>query len=199
MNNQNQKGNSLIEVLAVLAIISCASVGLYAGISKAYSRFRLTKGVFEATSSIKTLRDYFSSAPPSNLTTETLVDIGVLNAYYDNEKKYAVNFLGQKSEIKISGEGAGKYASDFAASGDPTFRLYYYDVRPQECVDLLLSDWGHDVSSGLVEISTGIKTFRWPKDHGSGSYSTLPPELENVHSACIGEEDTVTIYWEYFF
>ena len=193
MKDTNQKGNSLIEVLGVLSILAMATVGIYTGISNVYGRFRMTSGVQDTKNIIKAMRDYFSSSQPASISTEKLMELGIFDSYYDDAKQYASNFLGLKTEIKISGQ----YSSDFAPAGsEKTFRLYTYDVPMRTCVELLDADWGGNESSGLAEIGVNTKKFRWPKDSG-GDYS-LPPDLNDVTVACDQNGD-VTIYWEYFF
>lgn len=175
MKDTNQKGNSLIEVLGVLSILACATVGIYSGISNVYGRFRMTSGVQDTKNAIKAMRDYFSSAQPASISTEKLMELGIFESYYDDAKQYASNFLGLKTEIQISGQYSSPYFVPDANS-DKTFRLINYDVPMRTCVELLDADWGGNESSGLAEIGVNTKKFRWPKDSG-GDYS-LPPRSE---------------------
>ena len=199
MENNDQQGNTLIEVIAVIGIIGTLSVGIYAGLSNINARVRIEKGYEETVRIVHAMRDYFSAFHPTDTSAEKLEKMGIFtNSYEDaaDHKKYYNNALGIKTEVQLSGTASGQYNDSFFALNDsPTFRVIYHAVDPKICIGLLTANWGKDEGNGLVEIKAGSKVFRWKKD--DASKTPLPPELDEAVSACSAEE--TTIYWEYFF
>jgi len=199
MKNINEKGNSLIEVLAVFGILAVISIGVLSGIISIQSKLRISKTYGETKNIIAAMRQSFSAfRPDAEKLTEMLVTLGI---FQDADSDgFSKNSLGHKMNIQLSSE----YTSPFSAS-EPTFRLTYYDVDPKSCIGLLSADWGNDPSTGLAEILVGKdsnhKSFWWPKDlpeTGSDIPYALPPSMEDGLRECT-RYNSVNISWEYYF
>ena len=200
MKNINEKGNSLIEVLAVFGILAVISIGVLSGIISIQSKLRISKTYSETKNIIAAMRQNFSAFRPTpEKLTEMLVTLGIFqDADGDG---YSTNSLGHRMNIQLSSE----YSSPFSTS-EPTFRLTYYNVDPKSCIGLLSADWGNDPSTGLAEILVGndpdhTKSFWWPKDipeTGADVPYPLPLNMEDGLRECT-RYNSVNISWEYYF
>lgn len=184
----HEKGSTLMEVLAVIAVIGVVAVGMFKGISTMNTKIKLTQAQTQVSTIVKNMRGQFASFLPSSTTAAAMQEAGIF------EKKdiiagTAVNIFGSDMAIEVkNGE-------------NPYFIFSYKDIPVKACSDLLMSDWGSDPSSGLklIEVVTETPvTFMWKKDTSEGmTYKELPPALADAITAC-GKGATATVNWQYY-
>ncbi|MGN1079194.1 MAG: hypothetical protein ACI4TE_03380, partial [Alphaproteobacteria bacterium] len=87
------------------------------------------------------------------------------------------------------------------------FEIWYHNVPPKACIDLLMADWGNDPSSGLRTIfvapnGPNYKAFYWKKDFPNcatdSSMHCLPPSFEDASEEC-NRSNSGVITWVYYF
>lgn len=184
----NEKGSTLMEVLAVIAVVGVVAVGMFRGISTMNSKVKLTQAQTQVSTIVKNMRAQFSSFLPSSTTTTAMKEAGIFENK-DVIEGTAVNVFGSDMTIEVKNDE------------NPSFIFSYKDIPVKACSDLLMSDWGSDPSSGLKQIEVVTETpvtFMWKKDMAEGaSHKELPPSLSDSVTAC-GKGSTATINWQYY-
>lgn len=192
----HEKGATLIEVLGVMAVLGAIALGLFAGIARVQKQIKITQAHEQVTRLVKRMRTQFSSfrLSDSEMTAENLEKIGI----YDNGD------VGENGAVNVFGTSMSIENTD--NNGYPVFRINYNEIPSNVCVDLIMSDWGNDPSSGLRTIyaapgSPNFKSFYWAKDFpdcGGEFYHCLPPQLDDVVEECT-RAPNVYISWEYYY
>lgn len=195
----NEHGATIVEMLAVLAILATISVGLYGGIASVMTKVKMTKAHQEVTNLVKSMRDQFSSFPPKSITAEKLAEVGIFQpGSLSEDKTKALNVYGTGMTITMGEEGVGT----------PYFTLTYESIAPQICTDLLLAEWGSDPSSGLKSIRIeGVATyiFNWDYANAKPGSATGPfplsPDAVDAATACSAVASGSTqgkVSWDYY-
>ena len=167
----NENGRSMIEMLGVLAIIGVLSVGGIAGYSKAMSKYRTNKMIDQATMLITNIRTMFaqqqsyadlSNARAVNLALvpeEMIVNPG--QYIEDGGDRKLRNVFSGNVVIKNSAideddknvqaqEAQGENPAVEAYASQGAFRVTFFGISRDACIQVATSDWGAGSSSGLV-------------------------------------------------
>ncbi len=193
----NEKGATLVEVLGVMAVLGAIAVGLFAGIARVQRQIKITQAHEQVTRIVKRMRTQFASfqISESEMTAANLEKIGI----YDNGD------VGEDGAVNVFGTTMS--VTNDIRDGYPTFTLNYNAIPSNVCVDLLMSDWGNDPSSGLQAIHVSpfgpnYKTFLWEKDipdcSTNGYSHCLPPQLDDAVEECT-RASSVYISWVYYY
>ena len=165
----NENGRSMIEMLGVLAIIGVLSVGGIAGYSKAMSKYRTNKMIDQATMLITNIRTMFAQQQSyAGLNNSRAVNLALVpeemivnpgQDIKDNGTRKLRNVFSGDVEIKNSAideddkntpaSGEGENATPAYAS-QGAFRVTFYGISRDACIQVATSDWGAGSSSGLV-------------------------------------------------
>lgn len=189
----NETGASMVEILGVLAVVATIAIGMFTGISRMNQKIKLTQAQTEVMDIVKAMRTQFSSFAPSSITSQELYDIGILKNIDENGQ--SVNVYGEQIEVKFT-----------TYEDNRTFQVWYWNVPPNVCTDLLMADWGNDPSSGLRTIfvapnGPNYKAFYWKKDYPeceTNSYMhCLPPSFKDVVEEC-SRSNSGVMTWEYY-
>ena len=166
----NENGRSMIEMLGVLAIIGVLSVGGIAGYSKAMSKYRTNKMIDQATMLITNIRTMFAQQQSyAQLNNARAVNLALV------PEEMIVNPGLPIDDDKANGEGGRKLrnvfsgdveianspidADDAAVKDDEAnniygsqgaFKVTFYGISRDACIQVATSDWGAGSSSGLV-------------------------------------------------
>ena len=186
MKNINEKGSSLIEVLAVLGVIGVISLGVMLGISKIHGKIAMERVYRETKDTILKTRQLFANVRPANaddIAGAKLVALGIFSEV--DEDGYAISVSGNKIKIELS-----------SMHDEVTFTYNLLGVTSRNCIELMTADWGSDPSSGLAKIQVGEESFFWPGEGGEGRL--LPPGMESITDVCTAS-DSIDLKWEYYF
>lgn len=193
----HEKGATLIEVLGVMAVLGAIALGLFAGIARVQKQIKITQAHEQVTRLVKRMRTQFSSfrLSDSEMTAENLEKIGI----YDNGD------VGEDGAVSVFGTSMSITHPDYTTEY-PLFQINYNAIPSNVCVDLLMSDWGNDPSSGLRTIyaapnGPNFKYFYWSKDFPECETATshcLPPQLDAVVEECT-RAPALWITWEYYY
>lgn len=127
--NDTERGSSIVEVLAVLAVIGMVAIGLLSGYNHVMGKFNTSKTVTHAQALMKTMSTYFSSYRiyPA-MTANQLFRLGFLNAdYYDEESNRALHPF--EGEITFS-----------TAADGLRYSFTYHDLPGNVCVAMAMMD-----------------------------------------------------------
>ena len=216
MNNYNQNGRSMIEMLGVLAIIGVLSVGGIAGYSKAMQRYRINKTIEQITLIAGNIRSFFGPQKTydgvrcshSRTATECDKTNGcspngcsvVKKAKIVPDEMLTVNAIGKITAITNSfGYSVKLYEEIKSVRGDgKAFSInYLIGVNTEACIELLTNDW----------TAANIKALRLAKD-GSDSgfvYLKTPIDIDIAATQCsaiaeaVKDEDKLKGYLEIEF
>ena len=203
MKDFHENGSSMVEMLGVLGIVACITVGMYAGISSFQAKMRITRLHNQTREIIKSVQDHFSAFSSSSLTADKFyADKMYTYGIFDNvtgtgSGSSSVNLSGHTMKITLP--------SSTFSSEDKTFQLTYSGVDRKTCAEILAADWG-DPSKGLAQIVVKQNStnyyFRWPRDGGAstvdGETLYLPTELTATSKLC-NKVATSQISWDYYF
>lgn len=234
----NENGRSMIEMLGVLAIIGVLSVGGIAGYSKAMSKYRTNKMIDQATMLITNIRTMFAqqqsyadlnNARAVNLALvpeEMIVNPGqeipdagtrkLRNVFSGDVEIKNSAIDGDDKNTPASGEGANAVAA-YASQG--AFRVTFYGISRDACIQVATSDWGAGSSSGLVgmhiwnagtekedkKVDTIYKNAAADADEDptiaipGGKTYKVPFTVVQAQTACAcANRTTCAVTWKYF-
>ncbi len=165
----NENGRSMIEMLGVLAIIGVLSVGGIAGYSKAMSKYRTNKMIDQATMLITNIRTMFAQQQSyADLNNARAVNLALVpeemivnpgqNIPDGGTRKLRNVFSGDvlisnsaidEDDKNTDAQGEGENAVPAYAS-QGAFRVTFFGISRDACIQVATSDWGAGSSSGLV-------------------------------------------------
>ena len=133
MNNVNEDGRSMIEMLGVLAIIGVLSVGGIAGYSKAMQRYRINKTIDQITYMAGAIRTFF--APQKSYDGLTVYDATGISVL---KKAKLV-----PDDMWVEGENLPQsvWGNDVVVIGDVNFLISYDGIPEEACIELITYDW----------------------------------------------------------
>lgn len=234
----NENGRSMIEMLGVLAIIGVLSVGGIAGYSKAMSKYRTNKMIDQATMLITNIRTMFAqqqsyaqlnNARAVNLALvpeEMIVNPGQEIADNLNTRKLRNVFSGDVVVANSAIDDVDAAVQDNAETNtfgsQGAFKVSFFGISRDACIQVATSDWGAGSSSGLIGLhiwdagkatneggytkdneidaiyknnSEGSKNFAVP---GDKTYK-VPFTVVQAQAACdCGNKTTCAVTWKYF-
>lgn len=163
MTNMNQNGRSMIEMLGVLAIIGVLSVGGIAGYSKAMLKFRTNKTIDQFTMIVTNIRTLYAQQNDyDGLNNATAVSMGIIPDGVTGNVTPASGTQGQdgykpahqnltnpfNGTVEITtGNSTGNGAAD---GTNRAFLVTYTGLPKTACLEMAVSDWGSNYSSGLI-------------------------------------------------
>jgi Tfp pilus assembly protein PilE len=206
-----EKGRSMIEMLGVLAIVGVLSVGAVAGYSKAmtkYKRDKLMSQIAELVINIRTL--YFQQTTFSGISKKILISAGAIpNGMYD---KSDIN----NSDIQILHAMSGEVLIFPSRNGDEieqAFEVYIKGLDQLTCLDMAITDWGQDPSSGFKAMYIGTDditsaqminvTSSTDANPGAGIYTpgkhdmSIPLTVNQARAACACDAKNCVIGLKY--
>jgi len=206
-----EKGRSMIEMLGVLAIVGVLSVGGIAGYSKAmtkYKRDTMMTQISELVINIRTL--YFQQTSFEGISKKVLISAGAIpGSMYD---KSDIN----NSDIKILHAMNGEVLIFKSYNGTElpdAFEIYVKNLDALTCIDMAVTDWGQDASSGFKALYIGTEDITEAKmeavtsptdsDPSSGIYTpgqhdmAIPLTVNQAHAACACTSNTCVIGFKY--
>ena len=191
MNNKNQNGRSMVEMLGVLAIIGVLSVGGIAGYSKAMLQLKINKTINQITSIVTNTRTLYATQSGK----EKYLGLCEYDEEYEEYDCFGLD--NQRRQGLLDDVENGKLASGVLEcftcnperSGNPfndnqticeNFELWISGLTREECIKLATYDWGNINSSGLVAVGIMEGEF------GSVVPGDLYSEFGDVVPGCSG-------------
>ena len=222
----NESGRSMIEMLGVLAIIGVLSVGGIAGYSKAMSKYRTNKMIDQATMLITNIRTMFAQQQSyTGLNNSRAVNLALVpeemivapgTPMNDEDTRRLRNvFSGEvligSSPIDAQDEGTDK-------KGEAAFKVSFFGISRDACIQVATSDWGAGSSSGLIGMHIwGAEAAKYKEDtiidttYKNGTegsqYIAVPGDpvykvpftVIQAQKACdCGNKTTCAVTWKYF-
>ncbi len=151
MNNINEKGRSMVEMLGVLAIIGVLSAGGLAGYSKAMFKHKMNTTIDQITMIVTNIRTlYGTQGNYAGLDNGMAIKAGIIpNAMYtaNSAGTYASN-----ASLVNPFKGGATIATAEAKSGlaDTAFIVTYSNLPSEACVQIATSDFGTGAGSGFI-------------------------------------------------
>ena len=187
MNNKNQNGRSMVEMLGVLAIIGVLSVGGIAGYSKAMLQLRINKTINQITSIVTKTRTLYATQSGKEKYLGLCEYDEEYEEYYcwglDNQRRQGL--LDDVENGKLASGSIELFACNAERSENPVFNyqticenfeLWLSRLTREECIKLATYNWGNINSSGLIAIGVikGELGFVIPSDFGSEFGDVVP-------------------------
>ena len=230
----NENGRSMIEMLGVLAIIGVLSVGGIAGYSKAMSKYRTNKMIDQATMLITNIRTMFAQqqsyaglnnnrAVNLQLVPEEMI-VNPADPSWDNDNPTTPGKLRNvfSGDVVVANSAIDE---DDATNTDSqgAFKVSFFGISRDACIQVATSDWGAGSSSGLIGLhiwdgakntgadasykedndideiykndTEGDENFAVPGD----SVYKVPFTVIQAQKACnCGNKTTCAVTWKYF-
>ncbi len=222
----NESGRSMIEMLGVLAIIGVLSVGGIAGYSKAMSKYRTNKMIDQATMLITNIRTMFAQQQSyTGLNNSRAVNLALVpeemivapgTAMNDEDTRRLRNVFSGEVIIGSSPIDADDKGED--NKGEAAFKVSFFGISRDACIQVATSDWGAGSSSGLIGMHIwGAEANKYKEDgvidttykngtEGSkyiavpgDSVYKVPFTVVQAQKACdCGNKTTCAVTWKYF-
>lgn len=227
----NENGRSMIEMLGVLAIIGVLSVGGIAGYSKAMSKYRTNKMIDQATMLITNIRTMFAQQQSyTGLNNARAVNLALVpeemivapGTVIDDDKANGTG--GRRLRNVFSGEvliDSSPIDADDKGSdnkGEAAFKVSFFGISRDACIQVATSDWGAGSSSGLIGMHIwGADATNYKADtvidttYKNGTEGTqyiavpgdpvykVPFTVVQAQKACdCGNKTTCAVTWKYF-
>lgn len=172
-----EKGSSIIEVLAVLALIGIFAMGMLAGYNHVMGKFNTSKIVTSAQALMKNLSSYFSSfrSYPA-MTAKQLFDLGFIEGdSFDQETNQAVHPF--NGEITFAVENGGL-----------RYSITYHGLPGNVCVAMAMMDIP---VTNLLSIQIGNHTARHYPEPGVAYNQNihLPYVMNEAGDECDADEE----------
>ena len=189
MNETNENGRSMIEMLGVLAIIGVLSVGGIAGYSKAMEQFKINKTIDQISQIATNVRAlYANQGDYAGLNLATIKKANAFPEELNDDYYMGYAFT----------NGFGGYSNIYTAMDDKAFMISFGSLPKKACQQLASVDWGTENSSGLVAMVVGVGLLSWggsmwegsessdflTKNCSQGNYSSPHSSSEYGHYAC---------------
>ena len=186
-NNKNQKGSSLLEMLAVLTIISLVGIAAIKFVTNSYGVFKQSM----ATSEIKELQNIISK----NYSFTGKYDFGTdINKKMCEEDKTAPSHMCLKSgENYILKHRLGGYITVLKESVDSrSYSIAFDNVNKRACVALTQVDWLERKKISIYQMDVnGVVAAYFPKKDNKG----FPLTSEESMKICNSDINTVKWYF----
>ena len=175
----NESGRSMIEMLGVLAIIGVLSVGGIAGYSKAMSKYRTNKMIDQATMLITNIRTMFAQQQSyAQLNNSRAVNLALV------PEEMIVN-PGTEMNDDATRKLRNVFSGDVVIDSSPideddtakegAFKVSFYGISRDACIQVATSDWGAGSSSGLV----GLHIWT-PEDTSTAAATKSDDKIDDV-------------------
>lgn len=184
MFKTNQIGRTMIETIAVLAVITMVTRGLITIVMGVYNKYRISsittqikdlqKNIRTRYSAVANYADLSNASKVQELIKEKVIPHDmILSGQIVHAFGSKVEFNTDESKLKdeINGQ-INKYSITFK------------DVRREACVELLNLNWAVNESSDLLSITTRNKTYTWDS---STAATKLPLDGMRAMTIC-GQE-----------
>lgn len=139
-------GRSMVEMLGVLAVVSVLTIGGIAGFNRASHNMRTNQLKDEISTMVANTRSaYFQRNDYQDLNVTSMIGTGLVpDSMVSQDQKSIINRFQGSVLISSAQTGPDKYGS---------FILIFNGIDATTCRDLVMSDWGSDVSSGFLGIT----------------------------------------------
>ena len=185
-------GRSVLEMIAVLAIMGVITVGGMIGYSKAMPRFKMSKLAEQISLIITNIRAAYSIKDNySGLTTTAAVHVGAI------PKEML------KGTDNLVYNSFGGYVFINPAEDDKSIFITITGLPANACVYIGSADWGGQVGSGLVSVATLSQTTQVAvveqlTEHiAKAEDKTLPLSVAEAAAGCNGEGQTNAVVIQY--
>lgn len=222
----NESGRSMIEMLGVLAIIGVLSVGGIAGYSKAMSKYRTNKMIDQATMLITNIRTMFAQQQSyTGLNNSRAVNLALVpeemivapgTPMNDEDTRRLRNVF--SGEVLIGSSPIDKQDEGTDKKGEAAFKVSFFGISRDACIQVATSDWGAGSSSGLIGMHIwGADKDNYKEDgvidttYKNGTEGTqniavpgdpvykVPFTVVQAQKACnCGNKTTCAVTWKYF-
>ena len=217
-NNNEENGRSMVEMLGVLAIIGVLSVGGIAGYSKAMMRIRINKTVDQITQISQGIRTLFASQRNYNGLNYTVLNKAKIipEEMWSEKEGYAGTYF-----LENAFGGEMRVYTNPMSNEYLSFRLEYYGIPQEACIELATFDWNssalglgvlginipegddafgllflHSISDGYVfynQSTAIISAEKHPSGHiKSGTSKQM--ELSQAIAGCYAKDDNNLIW-----
>ena len=186
MCEQNQKGATMLEAIAVLSVVTVFSI---AAISVVGSMFDMFKQNMLANE-IKEVQKSITSRFQLEGSYENLFDMDI-----DEIKKEKLfpneMIVGDKIYHCLGGE----VEISKPDMGDSYYNITFNDLNNRACLNLAQIEWIVNQGSDLVELKINQNVFKMPISESNieaGSDKALPMNLAKATKSCKDENNTIT-------
>lgn len=194
MMRANQKGRTMIEVIAVLSILGVLTANIAGMVMSMFQQYKYSI----IQNQIRDLRKsvnarYAARGSYTGLNIKTLIDERLVPYNMVNGNKLRQPFGG---DVTLS-------SADYGGR-DRSYTITFTKVPERACVELSTLNWQIDNTSTLVSLDINATKFVWPINRiGSGDSvdheqiaNALPVTSQKVFGLCTKKEDN-TLIWEF--
>lgn len=199
MKNDNA-GRTMVEMLAVLAIIAILSTGALVAYSKAMRRHRLNETITQVALMTTNIRSFYGNVDNySSFNVQTAIKYNMVTE----------RMVGADSTLMNPYKGRITITLDKAVQDGPentAFVVTYRDLPVEACVTLSTMDWGIGEKVGLIGVSVGSDDGEAnfpikPSEYFAANKQTRPLTMNEAAQHCSGSDPTASrsiVAWKYF-
>ncbi|MDR1026529.1 MAG: type II secretion system GspH family protein [Lactobacillus sp.] len=191
MTRNNQFGRTMIEVLAVLAILGMVSATILQAIGRTFDKTkvsRICQQIVELQKNVNSryaVDGTYKYMTVDDLVKERIIPTDMIGARGEIYHAY-------KSAVEINTADAGGHNGE-----DKAFRVVFKKIPRHVCMELLAINWQANNTTDLISITVGAKTYYWPDGNAARvSNDTLPLDMIKAGPLCTG--DNMEIEWVFY-
>jgi len=193
-------GRTMVEMLAVLAIIAVITAGSLVGYSKAMRRHRLNETISQVVSMMTNIRSFYGNQDSyESFDAPTAIKYNIVSQ----------DMIATKSTLVSPYKGRVTITLDKAITNGPdktAFVITYRDLPVEACVSIATMDWGLGEKVGLIGVSIGSGEGEPDFPHKPSEYFITNKQTRILTTSeaaehCAGSDprsSSSVVSWKYF-
>lgn len=178
-------GRSMIEILAVLAIVGVLSIAGIVGYTKAMAKYKIDATLDQVTMLIANIRATFGhQSSYEKLSNETAIKYKLVENDLSHGATSGSTLTNTYNKPVILLPATRNVAND-------SFTVEYQGLPASACSIIAIANWGGSAASGLHSIKVQETEFTWTGEN------KFPITLVEAEAAC-NDPNNNTIIWTYF-
>lgn len=193
MKKSDQRGYTMMEVVATISILIMAIAGMTKTVSNMFGKYKYHEVLTQIRDLRKTVSDrYAAIGDYSDLSAKLLID-----------EKIAPQTM-VAGNILINAFGGQVYLAPAHTYGkNKSFEMQFTNLPASVCVEAATINWRVDDTSTLVQmiINNKNKPYTWPVNSIGNSVkpgqNSLPMTIQTAQQACNNKDGKNLIIWEF--
>ena len=183
-----QRGYTMIEVIALIAIVGLVTGGAVKALNKAFSRYKLTRANQQLVELQRNIDRRFVARPSyEGLSLELL--------HSENLLPKDMRYAGNKLYHRLSGEVKLNVGRNANGDDSSTYKISFSKLPKYACVELVMQNWGLNPTVSLDNISVGSNTLKWRCTSSDQRCYAMPITPVVANHICSNSNNT--IFWQF--
>ena len=195
MRYENQKGYTLLEAIAVMAIISIVASTIVATMGRMYDRYKTSRLTSQIVELQKAIDQRFASAESyRDLGNKLIKDENLAPGDIDFETQALTEDEieeGVQPNVSMRHKYGGTISVTTSGANPLEYQITFTNVPQIPCVELAMQDWEKNQSSDLIYMTVNNTRLEWI---GENQDNIMPISVVRARNLCDSEKEN-TLTW----